>query len=93
MRCIAEPAIDFCDDQSENSDDPMEVEDGDEDASQEEDGDDDYGDMAERDDDEFTKLLGQMRSRYVCPVMLCIQLGRMEGLWFSCSSPMTSYTA
>lgn len=37
------------------------------DVEEEDDGEedevDDYGDMAERDDDEFTKLLGQMRSR------------------------------
>lgn len=47
----------------------MAVEDGedaeadDEQNASEDDDDEGYGDMAERDDDEFTKLVGQMRSR------------------------------
>ncbi|KAK9806493.1 hypothetical protein WJX73_002810 [Symbiochloris irregularis] len=71
----AEPFIDFDDkDNCADSDDAMESDDMggsvdlDESAAEEDDEDeDDQGfadDMAERDDDEFTKLTGQMRSRW-----------------------------
>ena len=66
-----EPSINFEDSDSADSE-GMDIDAGDDSEDGEEEA-DDYGDMAERDDDDFTKLLGQMRSRYEGSAAACLQ--------------------